>query len=161
MSTAQATDSAVQLRARRISTLIMTAGVVGPSLGVIAGRIFSAGSIFSGPGPIGFLGDITPSVVLIALLFVGLAVLTRQSVCKQGRLSAFWIGAFVGGQVVSILALAVVVSDLEVLSLTMLGGVKWSGVIREVAFLSLAMLLGGAIGWILGRAISWFRQRAA
>jgi hypothetical protein len=54
-------------------------------------------------------------VVITALPFVGLAVLTRQSVCKNGRWSAFWIGAFVGGMVPSILVFAVLASDLEFL----------------------------------------------
>lgn len=163
MSTAQATDSAVQLRARRISALIMTAGVLGaPSLGVIAGRIFSAGdiSIFVVPGPILFLRWVTPFVVFTAPPFVGLAVLTRRSVCKQGRLSAFWIGAFVGGLVVSILVFAILASDLEFLW-NCWAGLKWSGVIFAGAAHSVTMLLGGAIGWILARAISWLRQRAA
>jgi len=156
MSTAQATDSAVQLRARRISALIMTTGVVGPSLGVIAGRIFSAESFLGSPGPNFFPIYGTAAVIFAALPFVGLAVLTRRSVCKAGRWSAFWIGAFVGGLVVSVLQCAVLVSALEILS-PVLGGVELSLVILP----SLAMLLGGAIGWILGRAISWFRQRTA
>lgn len=157
MSTAEATDNEVQLRARRIFVLVMTAGVVGPTLGVIAGRIAGTGSIFSGPGPFLFLCYLTPAVVVEALPFVGLAVLTRRSVCEQGHLSAFWIGAFVGGLVVTILVFAVLASDLEILTLSLLGGPPLLMVIP----LSVAMLLGGAIGWILGRAISWFRQRAA
>ncbi len=163
MSTAQATDSAVQIRTRRISSLIMTAGVVGaPSLGVIAGRIFAARdiSIFVVPGPIIFLRWVTPFVVITALPFVGLVVITRRSVCKQGRWSAFWIGAFVGGMVSSILVFAVLASDLEFLW-TCWAELNGAGAILAVALLSVTMLLGGAIGWILARAISWFRQRAA
>jgi hypothetical protein len=155
MGTAEATDKAVQSRARRISRLIMTAGVVGPSLGAIAGRIAGEGSIFRWPGPKTFLFCVTLTVAFAALPFYGLAVVTRQSVCKEGRLNAFWIGAFVGGLVASILGFAVLVSDLE--DLFLITFCLWTIVIS----LSFAMLLGGVIGWKLGRAISWFRQRAA
>ena len=161
MPTAPATDSAVQFRARRIAMLVMTAGVVGPILGIIVGRITGTGSIFSGPGPIVHLRYVTPAVVFAVLPFVGLAVLTYRSVCKQGRLSAFWIGACVGGLVFSILFFAVLVSDLEILILTMLGGFCLRAGLLPMTRHSLTMLLGGAIGWILGRAISWFRRRAA
>ncbi len=156
MGTAEATDSVVQIRARRISRLIITAGVVGPILGIIVGRIMGTGSIFSGPGPIVCLRYVTPAVVIEALPFFGLAVLTRRSICEQGRWSAFWIGAFAGGLVVTILVFAVLASDLEILILSLLGPP-----LLMVIPLSVAMLLGGAIGRTLGRAISWFRQRAA